>query len=213
MTHVDWNRLARTGDLSTVEFRQERMATIVLVIDARQVAYRGDQAGRPAVEHAIDAARSIAAGLLDEGHQVGITAFGPASCWLQPGTGTDQRAAIEQVLGNHPALPPTPPVEQIVVTKRFRDLRRRFPATAQAILLTPLLDDFIVTIAGRLDAYDHASTVVSPDVTATGTPGERLARTERGLRIDRLRGNRIPVIDWSPDHPLATALRTAPGGP
>lgn len=206
MTRVDWSRLARTGELSTVEFREERMATVVLVLDARQSAYRSDSEGTPALEHAIDAARSLTTSLLGDGHQVGIAAFGAEPCWLAPTTGEDQRAAIRRLLATHPGVKPTPPSSQIVVSRRVRELRRQLPANAQVILLTPLIDDYIATIAGRLDAYGHAATVLSPDITGGETPGQRLARTERGLRIERLRGNQIPVIDWAPTDPLEQAL-------
>jgi len=209
MTRVDWNRLARTGELSTVEFREERMATVVLVIDARQSAYASDAEGTPALEHAVDAARTMTTSLLDDGHQVGIAAFGAEPCWLAPTTGEDQRAAIRRLLAVHPGLKPTPPAAQIVVSRRVRELRRQLPANAQVIVLTPLLDDYIATIAGRLDAYGHAATVLSPDVTGSSSPGQRLVGTERGLRIERLRGNQIPVIDWTPADPLEQALGMA----
>jgi uncharacterized protein (DUF58 family) len=206
MTRVDWSRLARTGELSTVEFREERMATVVLVIDARQSAYSSDPEGTPALEHAITAARSLTTSLLDDGHQVGVAAFGAEPCWLAPTTGEEQRAAIRRLLAIHPGLKPTPPSSQIVVSRRVRELRRQLPANAQVILLTPLIDDYIATIAGRLDAYGHAATVLSPDVTGTATSGQRLAGTERDLRMERLRGHQIPVIDWTPTDPLDHAF-------
>lgn len=212
MTRVDWNRLARTGELSTVEFREERMATVVLVIDARQIAYRSDDEGTPAIEHALHAARSMVTALLGDGHQVGAAALGRKPCWLAPSTGEDHRAAIRRLLAVHPALQPTPPADQIVVSRRVRELRRNLPANAQVFLLTPLIDDYIATIAGRLDAYGHAATVLSPAVTGDGTPGQRLARTERRLRIEGLLENQIPVIDWQPEHPLERALEGREGG-
>lgn len=206
MTRVDWSRLARTGELSTVEYREERMATVVLVIDARRIAYRSDPEGTPAIEHAQLAARAMVTSLLGDGHQVGIAALGREPCWLGPTTGEDHRAAMRRLLAVHPALAPTPPADQVVVSRRVRELRRKLPANAQVFLNSPLLDDYIATIAGRLDAYGHATTVLSPDVTGEASPGQRLAGTERGLRIRGLLEHQIPVIDWNPAVRLDRAL-------
>jgi len=38
---IDWRRLARTGELTTVEFREERATTTVFVVDAREAARGG----------------------------------------------------------------------------------------------------------------------------------------------------------------------------
>ncbi len=206
MTRVDWSRLARTGELSTIEYRQERMATVVLVVDARQVAYQRDPDGTPAIEHSLSAARSMVTALLGDGHQVGVAALGRDPCWLAPSTGEDHRAALRRVLAVHPALKPTPPEGQVVVARRIRELRRKLPSNAQVFVITPLIDDYIATIAGRLDAYGHAATVLSPDVTGAASAGQRLARTERSLRIQGLMENGIPVIDWPTDEPLEQTL-------
>jgi uncharacterized protein (DUF58 family) len=39
-SRIDWRRLARTGELTTVEFREERATTTVFVVDARPAARR-----------------------------------------------------------------------------------------------------------------------------------------------------------------------------
>ncbi|WP_331714211.1 DUF58 domain-containing protein, partial [Halobacterium sp. CBA1126] len=48
LSHVDWHRLARTGDLSTVEYREERAATVVAVVDGREAAHVADADGEDA---------------------------------------------------------------------------------------------------------------------------------------------------------------------
>lgn len=207
MTRIDWNRLARTGQLSTVEYREERMATVVLAVDARAPSYEG--ADDHALERSVDAAGRIAASLLDAGHLVGIGALGTEPCFLAPGTGEEHRTRIERTLAMHPALAPTPPTRTVIVAQRVRELRRRLPANAQVVLLTPLLDDYAVALVGRLQASGHATTVVSPDVTAEDTPGRRLAHLERRLRVNRLRGSHVPVIDWEPDERLERAMAVA----
>ncbi|MFC7080291.1 DUF58 domain-containing protein [Halorussus caseinilyticus] len=47
VSRVDWRRFAKTGDLTTVEFREERAARTVVVVDARPVARTTPSAGYP----------------------------------------------------------------------------------------------------------------------------------------------------------------------
>ncbi|MDZ7701783.1 MAG: DUF58 domain-containing protein [Halobacteriales archaeon] len=206
MARVDWNRVARTGELSTVEYRVERSATVVLVVDARHEAYVGG--ADHAVERSVAAARELASSLLAAGHQVGVGAIGAEDCWLAPSTGEAHAAAIERLLGTHPAIPPTAPDGALIVARRVRELQRRLPSSAQLFVLTPLADDYIATLIARLEANGNAATVVSPDPSADDTPGRRLARVERQGRIDRLRGAHVPVVDWAPGRPLAAAIRS-----
>ncbi len=209
MTRVDWNRVARTGELSTVEYRVERSATVVLVLDARREAYLGGV--DHALEEGVDAGRELASSLLGAGHRVGVAAIGAADCWLAPDAGEAHAAAVERLLGTHPALPPTPPEGPVIVAQRVRELRRRLPASAQVLVVSPLTDDYVATLVARLEAAGHAATVVSPDPTAGDTPGRRLARVERRARVDRLRGAHVPVADWDPDQPLAGPIAALRG--
>ncbi|WP_132057062.1 DUF58 domain-containing protein [Halorussus amylolyticus] len=211
LARVDWNRLARTGDLTTVEFREERAASVVVVVDTRDAAYLARGEGeRNAVQYGVDAAGKIATKLLDAGDRVGLAALGPRTCWLGPGAGHDHRARARDLLATHPAFSPVPSDETFYPTSRLKWLRKRLPASSQVLFLTPLCDEFGVKTARRLDAQGHLVTVVSVNPTAAGTPGERLARTERTRRISALRSSNIRVVDWDPDDLLGVALeRTA----
>ncbi|RJS95657.1 DUF58 domain-containing protein, partial [Halococcus sp. IIIV-5B] len=93
---------------------------------------------------------------------------------------------------------------------RLRRLRRRLPARAQVVVCSPVCDDALVRLVRRLDVGGHRVSVVSPDPTATDTPGCQLARTERRVRLSKLRAAGIPVIDWD-DEPIAVALARAGG--
>ncbi|WP_432764816.1 DUF58 domain-containing protein [Halobaculum limi] len=206
---INWARYARTGELSTSEFREERAATVVVCIDAREEAYRGPNPESPnAVERSVEAASQAVPALLDTGDRVGIAAFGPGDCWLEPGVGDDHAARARELLATHPALAPTPSDERFLATSWVRRFRRWLPSDAQVIFCSPLVDDYAVTVARRLDAYGHAVTVVSPDPTADDTTGHRLARIERANRVSRLRSAGLRVLDWG-DEPLATELARA----
>lgn len=209
---IDWNRRARTGELATVQFREERAAAVVLVVDTRSEAHVApDSEAETAVERCVDAASIAFSALLDSGDRVGVAAFGPAECWLDPSSGVDHRVRARRLFATHPAFAPTPPDDAFFPSIAMKRLRRRLSSDAQVIFCSPLADDYAVSVARRLEAYGHAVTVVSPDPTATGTIGARLARVERDLRLRDLRRSGIRVVDWR-DEPLAVALARAEAG-
>jgi len=47
ISRIDWRRFGKTGELTTVEFREERAARTVVVVDARRVARVTPSAGYP----------------------------------------------------------------------------------------------------------------------------------------------------------------------
>jgi uncharacterized repeat protein (TIGR01451 family) len=209
LSRIDWNRKAKTGDLSTVDFREERAAAVVLLIDAREEAYRAPNEEREsAVERSVGAAGALYLALTSEENPTGIAALAPGSCWLAPGVGATHHARARDLLATHPALSPTPPDEPFFPSIRLRRLRRRLPSDAQLLVCSPLCDDYIVTVLQRLDAAGHRVTVLSPDSTSEATPGQRVAHTERVVRVSTLRAAGIPVVDWGTESlPAALARR------
>jgi uncharacterized repeat protein (TIGR01451 family) len=211
LSRIDWNRKAKTGDLSTVDFREERAAAVVVLIDAREGAYRAPDGEREsAVERSVGAAGALYLALTGEENPTGIAALAPDSCWLAPGVGAAHRARARELLATHPALSPTAPDEPFFPSIRLRRLRRRLPSDAQLIVCSPLCDDYVVTVLQRLDAAGHRVTVLSPDPTSEATPGQRVAHTERTLRLSTLRAAGIPVVDWGAES-LAAALARREG--
>ncbi|WP_135826468.1 DUF58 domain-containing protein [Halorussus ruber] len=207
LSRVDWNRLARTGELTTVDFREERAASVVVLVDTREKAYlaSGDDE-RNAVQFGVDAAGKIVTKLLDAGDRVGLASLGPESCWLAPGAGHDHQARARNLLATHPAFSPVPSEEMFYPTTRLKQIRKRLPASSQVLFVTPLCDDFGPEVARRLDAEGHLVTVVSPDLTATATSGQRFARTRRKHRVSKLRQAGIRVVDWDTDETFGVAL-------
>ncbi len=202
---IDWNRAARTGQFSTVEFQRERSASVVVLVDAREASYVAPAAtDPPAVEHCLEAAGSVFEGRRLAGDRVGLAALAPEVCWLAPAAGEDHRLIARETLATHPALAPTAPEEPFFGTLRLAQLRRRLPANAQVVFCTPLVDDYPVRVARRLDAAGNRVTVVAPDPTGGESSGRRLARVERSLRCSTLREVGIPVVDWGEDSLRAT---------
>lgn len=206
---VDWNRRARTGELATVDLREERAATVVLVIDARPVAHVAPTPTAPsAADRCVDAAGRVAATLLDTGNRVGLDAFGSDDCWLAPALGRDQRARIRERLATHPALAPTPGREPDTVGWQQR-FRRRVPDGAELVVCSPLPDGSAALFANQLAASGYPVTVISPDATVTRTPDQRLARLDRQFRVADLRRARVRVVDWPWSESLDAALDRA----
>lgn len=207
---IDWHRRARTGTFATLEFMEERAVSVVLVIDALPSAYVAHGPGEThALDRSVAAASAIFPRLLDDGHRVGIATFGPQPCYLEPGTGSDQRVRGRRVLSTAPALA-SEPVERIRDPISWkRRLRRRLPVDAQLIVCSPCWRRLTTRTIHQFDAHDYPVSVVSPDPTATRTPAQRLMAVRRSINLAMLRDEGIPLVDWSPNESLETALTAA----
>jgi len=207
LSRVDWNRRARTGEFSTVEFRSEQAATVMVVVDAREPSYAAPDPDTPhALDRGVAAAGRLYASLTATGNQVGVAAFPSATCWLAPGGGSEHERRARDLLATHPDLSPVPGNEPMTVAAGRGRLRRRLSAGTQVLFVSPLCDGRGADLARWLDEYGYPVTVLSPDPTADRTAGHRLARVARGLRLRELRSRGIPVIDWAVDEPVNVAL-------
>jgi uncharacterized repeat protein (TIGR01451 family) len=206
-SRIDWNRRARTGELTTVEYREERAATVLCLVDARREAYVAPTPNEPhAVDRSVDAAGGLFATLTAAGDRVGVAALSPTPCWLAPDAGADHRTAARELLATHPALSPRPTERRTNLHRARERLRGRLSTGAQVLFLTPLVDDAASQFARQLDADGYPVTVVSPDPTAGRTPGTLLARVARTLRIADLRTAGVPVVDWPAGDAVDAAL-------
>ena len=206
LTRIDWNRRARTGELTTLEFNRERATRVVLLLDTRRSARVGPEpAGPDAVTRAVAGAQRLFPTLLDDGHQVGIATFGAGEQYLAPDTGRSHRKQGRELLAAGPA--------SHVRTSHYSrpwywipKLRARFPDDTQLLVLSPLVDAQTVRIVRQLEAYGYPTTVISPDPTTTETPGHRLMGARRMLLLSALRGAGVPVLDWEASTSLETLL-------
>ena len=206
LARIDWNRRARTGELTTLEFDRERAARVVILLDTRQSVRTGPEPEGPdALKRSVAGAQRLFPALLDDGHQVGIAAFGGGECYLAPDTGTRHRERGRELLASDPAF-------QAETGYRPRPwywiprLRATLPKDTQLLVFSPLLDPKTVRLVRRLEAHGHPTTVVSPDPTATETPGNRLMQVRRRLLVSHLRGAGVPVLDWEPSVSLDELL-------
>ncbi|MDZ7747282.1 MAG: DUF58 domain-containing protein [Halobacteriales archaeon] len=207
LSRIDWNRVARTGELTTVSFRQERAGSVVLVVDTRADSHVG--ATDSAVARSVEATATAAGSLLDSGDRVGVATFGPGEAWLPPGSGPAHRARLREQFATNPAFAVAPDEDSdFLPWLARRRLRRRLSGGTQLVVFSPLLDSFMLESIRRYEAHGYPVTVVSPDPTGTETPGQTLERIERSLRLSTLRETGVRVIDWG-DEPFETALAGA----
>lgn len=218
INRIDWRRLARGGDLSTVNFREHRGVAVAVVADCRA---SGDLAPAPGAPPSTDLCRYAADRLLrafvDDGQTVGLAVVGPEEPpWVEPGA-TDVvargRAALRSVDGEQwdgPRLRLDAfAAEPATVADR---LDARLPTGGQVLFVSPLADDRPVPVARQLAVRDHPVTVVTPSLGAPDGPGARLAAVARRNRIDRLRAAGARVVDWNRTEPLALAVEAAREG-
>ena len=210
LNRIDWNRHARTGELTTLQFHEERAARILILIDGRKAAYVAPDPDEPhAVDRSVDAAGRIASTLLARGDTVGLAALGPVdradgsdpqtteSCWLAPASGHHHEVRIRELLATHPQFSTLPPETKTPWLAQLRSVHHRLSSETQVVLFSPLCDRVSGEIARRLDARGHAVTVVSPDPTAERTTGQQLAGVGRRIASFDLQRAGIPVVNWS----------------
>lgn len=107
---IDWRRYARTGELTSLTFRTERLAEVVVCVDARPASYRAADATEPhAVALAVDAADRIGDALFDANHRVGLAGFGRHVCVLPARSGREHANRFRRRLATAPAFKLDPP--------------------------------------------------------------------------------------------------------
>lgn len=218
---IDWRRFARTGDLTTVQFRERRATRVVLVVDARESARVVPRPGHPdGAELCAYAAGQTFESLREAGNHVGLATIGVDAAavdaalsgdadlpWIDAGTGPETRARVDAVLdaacedGGRTAVADGG-------SRLAERIARRLAVDTQVILLTPAVDDAVVPLVRRLRVEGHETTVISPDRTTATTVGGSVEAVRRRLRLHRLRESGAAVVDWDPAEPLWTALST-----
>lgn len=216
MNEIDWKRYARTGEFTTVEFREERRTAVVLCLDARPGAVRAAASTDPhGVAYCVAAAREVLSALETRSEQVGVAVFGTEFDWLAPDAGRRQYARIEELLLDHEYDRPDAVTDvdaSTASTASLQQLLGRARGSLECIVFSPLVDSFGETATRQLDARGHAVTVVSPDVTTDRTVAGEFVRVERANRVHQLRNAGVPVADWSPEGPLFWPVDHRGGG-
>jgi len=220
MNRVDWNRYARTRNLRTVEFREHRAASVVVVVDARETVAVASCEGAPdAVSLDRVAAEHVVETLLHRNHLVGLAVLGSDGGYLEPDAGIEQEHLARRLLDDGPQS--LSDVSRFTATNRrlggsIENRRRspihRLPAESQVVFVSPLLDDWAVSYVRRLIARGHAVTTVSPDVTTRASLGGTIEGIDRTARLSDVRKAGSTIVDWSVEEPLPVAVARATEG-
>jgi len=232
VNRIDWRRYAKTGALTTVEYREEQAVRTVLVVDARPPARTTPEPGYPtgaelsayAAERLLDAlsrtsvvASVAAVGLRDEDVVGGLDPDGLA--WAADGGdhAAAEAAAVFDGVGaaaDRPAEGPDRAAAGPVSGDGGRDdallaVLARLPPTAQVVVFSPLVDDWPVALTEALSIREYPTTLVSPSVARGESPGASLVAQERATRLQRAELAGATVIDWSLDDSIDAALRAS----
>lgn len=221
---IDWRRYARSRELTTVEFHEERAATVHLLVDVRDGCdVRGRGVEPSALAYGVDATERLARALLERGVDAGVGLYPDSLDALPPAGGRPQRTRIERLLDGHASLPwgegvAVPGVGNAAVadggeasgepasTSQFdAGLPEPLRRDARVLLVSPCLDDAPVSFAVSVHETGGDVGVLSPGVGGE-TPGAVVERAHRQERLARLEGAGVPAVDWRVAEPLSGAV-------
>ena len=224
INRLDWRRLARTDELSTVNFREERATRLIVVLDARFPTRIAPHPGYPTgAGLAAYAGERVYEALQSAGHQVGVTALGLEHAdlasegrlpWVDPPAEGGSTAAARTLFeaaaraeSDASEVPdPTQRTDDATESAFGEQLLARLTPGAQVLVVSPLLDEEPVALTGTLRAHGVPVTVLSPDVTVSDAAGGRLAAIRRRNAVTTLQYRGVTVIEWPPTESLEVVL-------
>ncbi|WP_232700649.1 DUF58 domain-containing protein [Halobacterium wangiae] len=231
LNRLNWRQYAKTGELSTVEFREEHATRTALIVDARQPTRVTPQPGHPtATELSAYVSARLYSALTNADVETIVTAIGlpddvdvrlgPHGLpWSTEESATTAEAvldAVDQVATRGPTRTTaglsTPPAgDELSGSKPAvaNGLLARLPPRATVVIATPLVDNWPLKLAGALRPHGYPVTIVSPDVTTHGEALEAPVGLHRDLRQQTLSQAGFTVVDWQLDTPLDTTLESA----
>ena len=218
---INWKATARQAqereELLVNDYVAEVGAEVLIVVDAGRATKTAS--GRDAAaEQTVKAALAIAERLLHERNRVGLVTTGASPSRIASGYGRRQfdRVALS-LLGMEPG-------DSRIQWWVECSVHMFFPNIQQVIFVSSLADRNSRETAAEL-ARDGARDVivVSPDPmspfrSAWGAPESaeermaiRIARAERAMYVDRLRGAGALVVDWDTSEPLEEVMEVHRG--
>jgi len=236
---VNWRQYAKSGDLVTTEFRQERAAREIVLLDVRPTTRRSGTPTYPTgAEYAAYAAEAAVERYRALGHRVSLAVLGIGSAavdvpvrtagdalWVEnAATETGRRAADAVFAAAAEVAAERTPVDRssgsLTGSNSGTDADNRtvsalvaeFPEHAELLVVSPLVDGTPLAYAKRAAVAGNVPTLLSPDPTDDGTAGGRLGGARRQIRLREARGVCDRVIDWASDRSLSSVAAAVDGG-
>lgn len=222
LNRIDWNQLAKTGSLSTINFRRQRGTTVVLFLDARDV---NEVAASPdeldGLDLSIYAAEQVFHALQTVGTEIGLFQYTGDLRTIEPDTGDPHRESVVAALRarsdryasirESTTLQSSPDQTRVSRHSRsgddwFEPIARQLPRTAQIVLFSPVVDETPIDLVRQFRAYGHPVSLVSPNVTVTDSFGCRVSALERDARVRAIRETGAYVADWDPNTSLQSLV-------
>jgi uncharacterized repeat protein (TIGR01451 family) len=175
---INWRRYAKTGDLTTIQFREQRAATVMLLVDARPETRVTPSPGHPdGLELTTYVASRAYEKLTGIGHKVGLTCVGLngsevdaivrtdelGSPWIDPSTSAETTARVHAVLQ---AILETDGRPATVNRSIDAQQRRQTKSSDRSLSTSGDRTDFTDRILGRLSADTHV-VVCAPVIDST----------------------------------------------
>lgn len=190
ISSIDWNRYARSGELATVQYREERSTTVVLLIDNLSVGAVDHPGGINAFEYVCYAASKGVAACVEAGNRTGVglvvgddiepttdvglphqtaALLSEASVVEQPLTADGGHATANETGGGRKtdrvagAATISPPPLRSRTRERLSELRSLVPSEAQFVVVSAVAHDGIVSVSDYLLRHGYATSVLSPN--------------------------------------------------
>jgi uncharacterized protein (DUF58 family) len=229
---LNWKATARRDRPIVNEFEQERVADVIILLDARERSDvirpnppapphpfplrlrrgsgRGQEEASPQslFEHSVRAALALAHYFTAQGNRVGLLIYGKYLDWTWPGFGRWQRERLLRAIAS------AEKGDKAV----FEDLEniptRLLPAGSQLVFVGPILESDIKTIVDLRLRYEVLCIAPNPILFESAflepTPEVELALRLEHLRrqalLAQLRRVGIRVVDWDVSKPLAAVV-------
>jgi uncharacterized protein (DUF58 family) len=217
-SRIDWNRLAKTGSLTTIEYREQRVVTVAVVVDDRPLTRQAvDERGLEALDLGVYAAERALEALTADGNRTALLRLSTDGAdAVPPGSGEAHTERVRSALRERSAT--FADIDGTATTGRSRresdrvqwsHLERRLPTNGQVLFVSPALDDTVLTVAEKVASSGREITLLSPDVTAGDTPGHRIAALDRAVRLEAVRETGTRVVDWHPETAVQVAVSRA----
>lgn len=215
MNRIDWNHLAKRKELTTIQYREQRTTTVVLLIDSRDVAnVSPDPTELGAVDLSVYAAERTFLTLLDRKIDVGVLTYtGGSLQHVRPDAGDTQRTrlttTVRDISERYDMLTTGATSAgnwTTINNDALRDIRKRLPSTAQVVIFSPVIDDFAFEASQSLQASGHPVTVFSPAAVGDDSLGQQAVRLERSARLQAIRDLGVYVVNWNTSEGVETAV-------